>query len=456
MFATSQHAHFIGIGGIGMSGIAEILLNQKMKVSGSDLRRSPVTDRLASLGAIIYEGHEAGHVAGATVVVASSAVRPDNPEVVEARARKVPVIQRAEMLAELMRLKYGIAIAGMHGKTTTTSMVASVLSAGGLDPTVVVGGRVDALGSNARLGTTQYLVAEADESDRSFLKLSPILAVVTNLDREHMDCYADMEDVERAFLDFMDRVPFYGAVTACLDNPLLAAILPRARRRVFTYGLDRAADYRLDPLSAKDGAFSRFQVITAAATLGPFELHVPGRHNVLNATAAVAVAHQLEITPDRIADGLRNFRGVDRRFQLRGSGRGVAVVDDYGHHPTEIRATLAAARECGYKRIHVVFQPHRYTRTADLMDQFAGAFSDADSLFVLPIYAASEQPIPGVTAERLAGRIEGPRVQFVPDFPAAIEAVTAQAAEGDLILTLGAGSVSQLAPQIVNALGQAG
>jgi len=456
MFATSQHAHFIGIGGIGMSGIAEILLNQNMKVSGSDLRRSPVTDRLASLGAIIYEGHEAGHVAGATVVVASSAVRPDNPEVVEARARKIPVIQRAEMLAELMRLKYGIAIAGMHGKTTTTSMVASVLSAGGLDPTVVVGGRVDALGSNARLGTTQYLVAEADESDRSFLKLSPILAVVTNLDREHMDCYADMEDVERAFLDFMDRVPFYGAVTACLDNPLLAAILPRARRRVFTYGLERAADYRLEPLSAQAGAFSRFHVITAAATLGPFELHVPGRHNVLNATAAVAIAHQLEITPDRIADGLRNFRGVDRRFQLRGSGRGVAVVDDYGHHPTEIRATLAAARECGYKRIHVVFQPHRYTRTADLMDQFAGAFSDADTLLVLPIYAASEQPIPGVTAERLAGRIEGPRVQFVPDFPAAIEAVTAQAAEGDLILTLGAGSVSQLAPQIVNALGQAG
>jgi UDP-N-acetylmuramate--alanine ligase len=456
MFATSQHAHFIGIGGIGMSGIAEILLNQNMKVSGSDLRRSPVTDRLASLGAIIYEGHDAGHVAGATVVVTSSAVRPDNPEVLEARARKIPVIQRAEMLAELMRLKYGIAIAGMHGKTTTTSMVASVLSAGGLDPTVVVGGRVDALGSNARLGSTQYLVAEADESDRSFLKLSPILAVVTNLDREHMDCYADMEDVERAFLDFMDRVPFYGAVTACLDNSLLAAILPRAHRRVFTYGMDRAADYRLEPLSTEGGAFSRFQVITAAATLGPFELHVPGRHNVLNATAAVAIAHQLEITSDRIADGLHKFRGVDRRFQLRGSARGVAVVDDYGHHPTEIRATLAAARECGYERIHVVFQPHRYSRTADLMDQFASAFSDCDTLFVLPIYAASEQPIPGVTAERLAHRIEGPHVQFVPDFPAAIEAVTAQASEGDLILTLGAGSVSQLAPQIVSALGQAG
>lgn len=452
MFATSQHAHFIGIGGIGMSGIAEILLNQNMKVSGSDLRRSPVTDRLAQLGAIIYEGHEAGHVAGATVVVTSSAVTPDNAEVEEARARKIPVIQRAEMLAELMRLKYGIAIAGMHGKTTTTSMVASVLSAGGLDPTVVVGGRVDSMGSNARLGTTQYLVAEADESDRSFLKLSPILAVVTNLDREHMDCYNDMEDVERAFLAFMDRVPFYGAITACLDNPLLAAILPRARRRVFTYGVTRGADYRLEPLAAAPGSFSRFQVTTATGTLGPFELHVPGRHNVLNATAAVAIAHQLEVSSDKIAEGLRNFRGVDRRIQLRGSARGIAVVDDYGHHPTEIRATLAAARECGYKRIHVVFQPHRYTRTADLMDHFAGAFTDADSVFVLPIYAASEKPIPGVTAERLVDRIEGPRVQFVPDFPSAIAAVTGHSGEGDLILTLGAGNVSQLAAQILAAL----
>jgi UDP-N-acetylmuramate--alanine ligase len=452
MFATSQHAHFIGIGGIGMSGIAEILLNQNMKVSGSDLRRSSVTDRLAALGAIIYEGHEAGHIGGATVVVTSSAVRPDNPEVLEARARKIPVIQRAEMLAELMRLKYGIAIAGMHGKTTTTSMVASVLTAGGLDPTVVVGGRVDAMGSNARLGTTQFLVAEADESDRSFLKLSPILAVVTNLDREHMDTYGDMEDVERAYLAFMDRVPFYGAVTACIDNPQLAAILPRAQRRVFTYGVTREADYRLEPLQADPGSFSRFQVITGTGTLGPFTLHVPGRHNVLNATAAVAIGHQLGVTAEKIAEGLHNFRGVDRRFQHRGTARGVAVVDDYGHHPTEIRATLAAARECGYKRVHVVFQPHRYTRTADLMDEFAGAFRDADTVFVLPIYAASEQPIPGVTAERLAERIEGPRVEFVPDFAAAIEAVTAQAGEGDLILTLGAGSVSQLAGQIVAKL----
>jgi UDP-N-acetylmuramate--alanine ligase len=452
MFATSQHAHFIGIGGIGMSGIAEILLNQKMKVSGSDLRRSAITDRLAQLGAVIYEGHEAGHVAGSTVVVTSSAVSPANPEVLEAHARKIPVIQRAEMLAELMRLKYGIAIAGMHGKTTTTSMVASVLGAGGLDPTVVVGGRVDAMGSNARLGASQYLVAEADESDRSFLKLSPILAIVTNLDREHMDCYSDMDDVERAFLAFMDKVPFYGAVTACIDNAQLAAILPRARRRVFTYGASSKADYRLTSVSTEKGSFSRFNVATATGIIGPLELHVPGRHNVLNATAAVAIAHQLEVDPVKIAEGVSGFRGVDRRFHHRGQARGVTVVDDYGHHPTEIRATLAAARECGYNRLHVVFQPHRFSRTADLLDQFAGAFRDADTVTVLPIYAASETPIPGVTAELLANKIEGPQVEFAPDFAAAQAGVTGKAMEGDLILTLGAGNVSQLAAQIVAAL----
>ena len=462
MFATSQHAHFIGIGGIGMSGIAEILLNLDMKVSGSDLRRGPVTDRLAQMGATIYEGHDAANIAGATVVVTSSAVSASNPEVLEAHARKIPVIQRAEMLAELMRLKYGIAIAGMHGKTTTTSMVASVLAAGGLDPTVVVGGRVDALGSNAKLGSSQYLVAEADESDRSFLKLSPILAVVTNLDREHMDCYRDMADVEQAFLTFIDKLPFYGAVTACMDNPLLAAILPRAHRRVFTYGVAAEADYRLefvdaqkDSSTAGKGSFARFQVVTALGPLGPLELHVPGRHNVLNATAAVAIAHQLGVDAEKIALGLSHFRGVDRRFQLRGTARGVTVVDDYGHHPTEIRATLAAARECGHKKIHVVFQPHRFSRTLDLLDQFVGAFRDADTVIVLPIYAASEEPIPGVTAERLAARIEGPQVQFAPDFPAAIAAVAAQAQEGDLILTLGAGSVSQLGPQILAALQEA-
>ncbi|MGD0345574.1 MAG: UDP-N-acetylmuramate--L-alanine ligase [Terracidiphilus sp.] len=463
MFATSQHAHFIGIGGIGMSGIAEILLNLGMKVSGSDLKRSAVTDRLAALGATIYEGHNAANVAGATVVVTSSAVNAKNPEVIEAHARKIPVIQRAEMLAELMRLKYGIAIAGMHGKTTTTSMVAAVLSTGGLDPTVVVGGRVDALGSNARLGASQYLVAEADESDRSFLKLSPILAVVTNLDREHMDCYHDMADVERAFLDFMDRVPFYGAVTACIDNVLLKGILPRVRRRVFTYGLAAEADFRLEMLDATQApgqgiSYSRFQVHTAAGTLGPFELHVPGRHNVLNATAAVAIARQLEVSPEKIAEGLKNFRGVDRRFQQRGQARGVTVVDDYGHHPTEIRATLEAARASTRGKIHVIFQPHRYTRTKDLLDEFGGAFRDADTVVVLPIYAASEEPIAGVTAERLAERIKAekssPRVEFAPDFAAAVAAVTAPAQAGDLIMTLGAGSVSQLAPQILAALAE--
>jgi UDP-N-acetylmuramate--alanine ligase len=452
MFATSQHAHFIGIGGIGMSGIAEILLNMRFQVSGSDLRRGPATDRLAQLGATIYEGHEGKNVAGATVVVTSSAVSPNNPEVVEAQARKIPVIQRAEMLAELMRLKYGIAIAGMHGKTTTTSMVASVLAAGGLDPTVVVGGRVDALGSNAKMGTTQYLVAEADESDRSFLKLPPILAVVTNLDREHMDCYRDMADVEHAFLAFMDKVPFYGAVTACIDNAALAAILPRVHRRVFTYGMTEDADYRLEFLDAKPGCFSHFQVHVPGGVLGPFELHVPGRHNTLNATAAVAIAHQLEVKPERIAAGLMSFRGVDRRFQIRGEARGVTVVDDYGHHPTEIRATLAAARECCKGRIQVIFQPHRYSRTRDLLDEFGEAFSDADDVVVLPIYAASEEPLPGITAELLTSKIVSAPAHFAPDFTDAIAAVTGAAREGDMVMTLGAGSVSQLGPQILAAL----
>src|SRR4051794_15997294 len=325
MFATSQHAHFIGIGGIGMSGIAEILLNQEMKVSGSDLRHSPITDRLAQLGAIIYEGHGAAHVDGATVVVTSSAVSPDNPEVLEARARKIQVIQRAEMLAELMRLKYGIAIAGMHGKTTTTSMVASVLGAGGLDPTVVVGGRVDAMGSNARLGKSQYLVAEADESDRSFLKLSPILSVVTNIDREHMDCYRDMHDVEQTFIEFMDRVPFYGMIVVCNDDQPLRALLPRLKRRVVTYGMRADSDFLVSECTV-DGSASRFGVTYCNKSLGEFEIHVPGQHNVLNATAAIAVGVGLDIAPDAIRQALKEFRGVDRRFQLRGSANGIDVI----------------------------------------------------------------------------------------------------------------------------------
>ena len=455
MFAPSQRVHFIGIGGIGMSGIAEILLTMGYAVSGSDLRGSATTERLAGLGATIYVGHAAGNAAASDVVVTSSAVAKDNPEVVEARARKIPVIQRAEMLAELMRLKYGIAIAGMHGKTTTTTMVAAVLAGGDLDPTVVVGGRVDALGSNARLGRSQYLVAEADESDRSFLKLSPILAVVTNLDREHMDSYADMADVENCFVEFMDKVPFYGAVTACVDDARLKAILPRVTRRVYTYGESAEADFRLRMLPGAEGCHARFEVNARGLVLGPFELHVPGRHNVLNAAAAVAIGVQLGLTPEKIAAGLATFRGVNRRFQVRGAERGVTVIDDYGHHPTEIRATLQAARECGYGRVLVLFQPHGYTRTRDLMEDFAGAFGDADAVQVLDIYAASEQPIEGINGEVLAAAIReknGGRVMYAASMGEAVERLAAEARPGEMILTLGAGSVSQAGPLLLEAL----
>ena len=453
LLAPSQRVHFIGIGGIGMSGIAEILLTMGYSVSGSDLRRSPATDRLAELGAVIYEGHAAANAAATDVVVASSAVNAANPEVVEARVRrKIPVIQRAEMLAELMRLKYGIAVAGMHGKTTTTSMIAAVLAGGGLDPTVVVGGRVDALGSNARLGTSQYLVAEADESDRSFLKLSPILAVITNLDREHMDCYFGMDDVENAFVEFMDRLPFYGAATACVDNPLLRAVLPRVRRKVYTYGESADADFRLQLLRPKAGCHAHFIVNFHGLLLGPFTLHVPGRHNVLNATAAVAIGTQLGVSPEDIAKGLATFRGVDRRFQIKGTVAGVTVVDDYGHHPTEIVATLQAARECGYKRIHVIFQPHRYTRTRDLMTEFAQAFEAADSVEVLDIYAASEEPIAGVTGAALAAEITNCAAEYAPSVARAIAAAVGRAQDGDLLITQGAGSVSSIAPILLKAL----
>ena len=452
MFAKAQRIHFIGIGGIGMSGIAEIVLNLGNTVSGSDLRRSPVTERLASLGATVFEGHAAANVIAADVVVTSSAVNERNPEVIEARRRKIPVIQRAEMLAELMRLKYGIAVAGMHGKTTTTSMIATVLAAGGLDPTVVVGGRVATMGSNARLGKSQYLVAEADESDRSFLKLSPILAVVTNLDREHMDCYRDMADVENAFVEFMDRVPFYGACVACCDDALLAGILPRVRRKVFTYGASSRADFVLRMLPASDEARSRFEVAVEDKVLGPFELHVPGQHNVLNATAAVAIAVQLDMKPEMIAEGLNHFRGVDRRFEVKGCVRGVTVVDDYGHHPTEIRATLRAARECGYKRVHVIFQPHRYTRTRDLLGEFATSFGDAATVEILDIYAASEEPIEGITAEALVRAIGAEGVEYAASTEEAVERVVKRAEGGDVILTQGAGSVSGIAPRVLEVL----
>jgi UDP-N-acetylmuramate--alanine ligase len=460
MFAKIQRIHFVGIGGIGMSGIAEVLLNLGYEISGSDLKSSAVTERLASLGAQTFEGHAVKNITGADVVVTSSAISIDNPELAEARRLHIPVIQRAEMLAELMRLKYGIAIAGMHGKTTTTSMVAAVLAAGGLDPTVVVGGRVDAMGSNARLGKSQYLVAEADESDRSFLKLSPIISVVTNIDREHMDCYRDMRDVRRTFLEFMERVPFYGIIVGCNDDPTLRRLLPHSHRRVTTYGTTRGSDFLIrvgayPADGAGPAALSKFDVTYKGKDLGMFTLHVPGVHNVLNATAAIAVGMALDIAPDQIRAALDSFRGVDRRFQLKGRAAGVSVIDDYGHHPTEIRATLAAARQCGFRRIHVIFQPHRYTRTRDLMDEFTTAFTAADSLVVLDIYAASEKPIQGITGEVLANRITSaanrPAI-YAPSVSQAIAAVSAAAQPGDMILTLGAGSVSQLGPTILEKL----
>ena len=460
MFAKIQRIHFVGIGGIGMSGIAEVLLNLGYKISGSDLKSSAVTQRLASLGATTFEGHAAENVIGAEVVVTSSAIATDNPEVAKARELHIPVIRRAEMLAELMRLKYGIAIAGMHGKTTTTSMVAAVLASGGLDPTVVVGGRVDAMGSNARLGKSQYLVAEADESDRSFLKLSPILSVVTNIDREHMDCYRNMRDVRQTFLEFMDRVPFYGMIVACNDDPVLRKLLPQVQRRVVTYGTRRGSDFLIKPgtieqLPGEHRPLSHFRVSFEGKDLGEFLLHVPGTHNILNATAAVAVGIGLDLPVESIRAALENFRGVDRRFQLRGRAAGVSVVDDYGHHPTEIRATLAAARQCGFGKVHVLFQPHRYTRTKALMEEFGDAFRDADTLAILDIYAASEQPIEGVSGEALAAHIRQTAAQdarYMPSFAAAAEWVSSQAEEGDMILTLGAGSVSQLGPIILEKL----
>src|ERR1700722_12382629 len=464
MFAKIQRIHFVGIGGIGMSGIAEGLLNLGYKVSGSDLRSSPVTQRLAGMGAAIFEGHHAENILGAEVVVTSSAIAAENPEVAEAHRLHVPVIQRAEMLAGLMRLKYGIAIAGTHGKTTTTSMVAAVLAAGGLDPTVVVGGRVDAMGSNARLGKSQYLVAEADESDRSFLKLSPILSVVTNIDREHMDCYRDMRDVRRTFLEFMERVPFYGMVVGCNDDAVLRRMLPRVHRRVTTYGTSRGSDFLIRMSAPQVGVAPTgehspkvlFTVSYKGKDLAQFTLHVPGAHNILNATAAIAVGTALDVPTEQIRDALHGFRGVDRRFQLKGKAAGVSVIDDYGHHPTEIRATLAAARQCGFRRVHVIFQPHRFTRTRDLMDEFATAFEKADSLFVLDIYAASEPPIEGISGEALARQIRdkgNPTATYVSSFADAVTSAAAVAQSGDMILTLGAGSVSQLGPMILEKLG---
>jgi UDP-N-acetylmuramate--alanine ligase len=455
VFFKQQHFHFTGIGGIGMSGIAEVLLNLGYRISGSDVKLSPITERLASLGATIYEGHDAANVGNASAIVVSSAVDANNPELEEARRRNIPIIPRGELLAELMRLKYGIAIAGSHGKTTTTSMVGSILSDAGLDPTVVVGGRVASMGgSNARVGRSDFLVVESDESDGSFLKLSPILAVVTNIDREHLDHYKNIDEIREAFQDFINKVPFYGAAVLCLDDENVQRILPAINRRTITYGTNAQVDLAISDTNCGHFA-SDFQLRFRGKDLGKFNLRLPGFHNVLNATAAVAIALELEVRPDRIREALAAFTGVDRRFQTRGQERGITVIDDYGHHPTEIRATLSAARLCNYGRVLAIFQPHRYTRTLALMDEFARSFNQADAVYVLDIYGASEKPIEGVTADSLAARMRefGHRnAQYIGGMDDVVAAVLSEAKQGDVVMTLGAGNVWQTGDQVLQRL----
>ncbi len=445
MFSKFQHIHFVGIGGIGMSGIAEVLLNLGYRVSGSDVKRTAITDRLEKLGGIIYEGHNAASIEGAHVIVTSTAVRPGNPEVIEAVRKQIPVIPRAEMLAELMRLKYGIAIAGSHGKTTTTSMTAYVLTQGGLDPTVVVGGRLNAWGSNAKLGKGDLILVEADESDKSFLKLSPTIAVVTNIDREHLDFYKDLEDIQAHFVQFVNKVPFYGAVIICLDDPNVQAIIPQITRRMITYGMTAQADIAATQVEVMHDRFgSAFNVRYRGQDLGRVQLNVPGMHNISNAMAAIAVGLDLELSFEIIASALETFRGAERRFQVKGTRPdNILVVDDYGHHPTEIRATLAAAKSSG-RRLVTLFQPHRYTRTAALREEFARSFYDADVVLLTDIYAASEEPIEGITAQALAEDIErfGHRnVRHIGSVEQGAQAIAEVVQSNDLVLTLGAGSV---------------
>jgi UDP-N-acetylmuramate--alanine ligase len=456
MFKRYQQIHFVGIGGSGMSGIAEVLLTLGYRVTGSDVRRGENVERLERLGAKVFVGHEPGHVEGAHVVVYSSAVPRDNVEVHVARQRGIPVIPRAEMLAELMRLKYGIAIAGTHGKTTTTSLVAEVMHAAGFDPTVVVGGRVLGLGSSARLGQGEFLVAEADESDGSFLRLSPTIAVVTTVDAEHLDHYADLDAIKAAFLQFINKVPFYGAAVLCLDQPHIQQMIPLVEKRTITYGLESGADLTARRLQFS-GMTASFEIVHRGRVLGPVSLQVPGRHNVLNALAALAVGLDLEAPFALMQRALAGFAGVQRRFQVRGEAAGVLVVDDYGHHPAEIRATLAAAKAGFDRRVITVFQPHRYTRTRHLRQEFLTAFYQSDVLIVMDIYPAGETPIPGVHARDLADGIaaHGHRevLYMDGDRPAILEYLCDATRTGDLVLTLGAGDVGQLGPELLSRLG---
>jgi UDP-N-acetylmuramate--alanine ligase len=461
MLGRTRRIHFVGIGGIGMSGIAELLANLGYEVSGSDVKPSDATDRLEQIGVRVDSGHAAEYVGHADVVVVSSAVRGDNAEIVEARRRHIPVIPRAEMLAELMRLRFGIAIAGAHGKTTTTSMVALVLERAGLDPTAVIGGRLSAFGSNARLGRSDYMVAEADESDKSFLKLSPSIAVITNIDREHMETYGTWESLQDAFADFANKVPFYGAVVACADDRPVRELIPRVARRVIAYGFadsDAGIAEVVGHGMSLQAFGSRCRISRRSdgdRVVGELRLRVPGRHNLLNALGATTVGLELGVPFDRIAAALAEFRGAERRFQLRGEEKGVMVVDDYGHHPTEIAAVIAAARAGIDRRVVVVFQPHRYSRTQQLMTEFGTALSAADEIVLTDIYSAGESPIAGVTIDALASTVRaaarGPvhLVAALDEVPAAVAALVR---DGDLVLTMGAGSIGTTADRILAAL----
>lgn len=458
MFRKIQHIHLVGIGGSGMSGIAEVLLTLGYKVSGSDLQESDTIRRLRELGGNIFIGHQASNIGEAQVVVISSAVQPTNPEVVAARAKVIPVIPRAEMLAELMRLKYGVAIAGAHGKTTTTTMVATVLAQAGLDPTMVIGGRVNALGSHARLGRSDLLIAEADESDGSFLKLAPTIVAVTNLDQEHLDHYGTMERLEQSFIEFINRVPFYGLAVLCADDDHLRKLLPSVVRRYQTYGLREnggiTPDFRATDITMKQWE-TEFRASFQGRSLGPFRLPAPGIHNVLNALAAIAVGMELDVPVDLIRKGLATFAGVERRFHLRGEKNGIMVVDDYGHHPTEVRATLAAAKQGWNRRLVVLFQPHRYTRTRDLAGEFAHAFDQADALFMTEIYAAGEPPIPGVSGQHLAESVRAaghPSVTWVERRDGLADQVRPTLQPGDLVITLGAGDIWKTGPELLERL----
>jgi len=464
MLGKTRRVHFVGIGGIGMSGIAELLANLGYAVSGSDVKRSEITTRLEQrFGITVSEGHAASNVGDADVVVVSSAVRPTNPEVLEAQRRGIPVIPRAEMLAELMRLRFAIAVAGSHGKTTTTSMIALVLERAGLDPTAAIGGRLSAFGSNARLGRGEYMVAEADESDRSFLKLWPSIAVLTNIDREHMENYGSFDDLQNAFVEFANRVPFYGAVVACADDANLTPVLPRINRPLVTYGIDNR-NAQLVATDIELGSFGGRCVVhrrrgETMQRLGVLELLVPGRHNIQNGLAAVAVAERIGIDFDRIASALSQFHGAERRFERHGEAAGVLVVDDYGHHPTEIAAVLAAARATLNRRIVVAFQPHRYSRTEQLLDAFGPALHEADEIVLTDIYAAGEEPIAGVTIEKLADAIRsGSRkpVHVAKRLEEVIPVLVHVARPGDVVITLGAGSIGTLPRQLMDALNAQG